>query len=102
MGESREVPESGEVGARWSEARARIDRGEAGSKRAGSDPAISPLGTDEQAGGSRTPPQQIEGEATQPSPVGGDGPAGTARGWWLALVLAALVLLALVVATIGI
>ncbi len=102
MSESREAPESRESGTTWSKARARIDRGQAGSKRAASDPAASPLGTDEQAGGSRTPPPQIEGKATQTSPAGGHGSAGTARGWWLALVLAALVLLALFVATIGI
>lgn len=102
MSESHERSEQSGQGETWSQARAHIDRGEAGSKNAAVDPAASPLGADEEAGGSRTLPRQIEGEAAQPSPAGGRGSTGVARGWWLALVLAVLVLLALLVAAIGV
>lgn len=44
----------------WSRVRDRIDRGEEDDKVNFPDPAAAPLGTDEEAGGGRTPPEDLE------------------------------------------
>lgn len=43
----------------WSQARKKTDSGKTHDKINGSDPATAPLGTDEEAGGSQTPPEDI-------------------------------------------
>ncbi|WP_147305197.1 hypothetical protein [Alkalilimnicola ehrlichii] len=63
----------------WDQLRDRIDRNRCGDKVDFPDPAVSPLGTDEEAGGSRTPPEDIahsakEQEWQQPERPGGRVP----------------------------
>jgi len=54
----------------WAQERNRIDRGLAGDKVNYPDPAVSPLGTDEEAGGETTPPETIATAAeSYPSPT---------------------------------
>jgi hypothetical protein len=53
------VAEKPEAPVNWAQARARIDRGEAGDKIAVADPAAAPLGTDAEAGGASTPAADI-------------------------------------------
>ena len=43
----------------WSQVRERIDRGETGDKKAVSDPATVPLGTDAEAGGTSTRSEHV-------------------------------------------
>lgn len=43
----------------WSRVRDKTDRGELGDKVDHPDPAAAPLGTDEEAGGRTTPPEDI-------------------------------------------
>ena len=52
-------------GMNWDQLRHRIDAGETGDKVPGSDPAIAPLGTDEEAGGASTSPEDIAASALQ-------------------------------------
>jgi hypothetical protein len=43
----------------WSQVRHRIDRGETGDKKAATDPAAAPLGTDAEAGGTATTGEHV-------------------------------------------
>ena len=57
MAEARD-PEAG-TATNWEQARARIDRGETGDKKADPDQAAAPQGADAEAGGAETPPEHI-------------------------------------------
>lgn len=52
-------------GMNWDQLRHKIDAGETGDKVPWSDPAIAPLGTDEEAGGASTAPEDIAAGAPQ-------------------------------------
>lgn len=65
-------------GTNWAQVRDRIDRGEAGDKKAAEDPAAAPLGTDEEAGGSSTAPEIIERSET--AEQGGPATRAAAQG----------------------
>ena len=43
----------------WAQVRDKTDAGRTGDKVCAADPAAAPLGTDEEAGGSATPPEDI-------------------------------------------
>ena len=59
----------------WDQLRHKIDAGETGDKVSCSDPAIAPLGTDEEAGGASTSPEDIAASALQQVvPDAGDAP----------------------------
>ena len=53
------MAEKPEAPTNWAQARAQIDRGETGDKIAVDDPAAAPLGTDAEAGGAPTAPEDI-------------------------------------------
>ncbi|MGQ9367787.1 hypothetical protein [Azospirillum sp. ST 5-10] len=57
--------------------RAAIDRGETGDKVPNEDPAAAPLGTDDEAAGTRPPPTV----APSPSPGGPRVPPGQKKGY---------------------
>jgi hypothetical protein len=61
-GQKQRLPRS------WAQAWARIDRGETGDKIAHDDPAMPPLGTDAEAGGATTGPEDITRSAAQETP----------------------------------
>jgi len=90
------VAEKPEAATNWAQARARIDRGETGDKIAVNDPAAAPLGTDAEAGGMSTSPEDIA-RSVHLETLGGNARAAaqaprTARRRqlvpWLVLILA--------------
>lgn len=102
-----EASRTGELGAR-----AATDRGETGDKIPGFDPAAAPMETDAEAGGAPSgpipaapfqpaeqhrPPQSSTGSAMRAMP-GVDAPAGGRTGWWVALAIVVLVVLAVLAA----
>jgi hypothetical protein len=50
------VPRRKERAMNWQQVRAKIERGESGDKIGGFDPAVAPLGTDDEAAGVPTNP----------------------------------------------
>lgn len=102
MADKRDAPTN------WAQARAQIDRGETGDKIAALDPAAAPLGTDAEAGGAPTKPEDIARSAHQqmqgaPARATAQAPRPSMRSRlvpWLVvgLALAAAVVVALLVA----
>ncbi len=83
----------------WSQHRHRIDTGQTGDKVDYPDPAAAPLGTDEEAGGARTPPEAIgadnERRKSEGNPVKAD--SSRTRQLVLSAAIIALVLVILLV-----
>lgn len=56
----------------WSKVRDMINSGKTRDKINSSDPATTPLGTDEEAGGAQTPPEDIAKAVEDQEPAGKD------------------------------
>ena len=69
------MPKQSGAPRNWAQAKAQIDRGETGDKIAQKDPAITPLGTDAEAGGAPTTGEDIAASAHRQTP----GAAARAR-----------------------
>ena len=81
--------------------RAAIDRGHAGDKVPGSDPAAAPLGTDAEAGGASPTPAEIAMDAGSTTMRAQPERAQPARGWLWAGGLVVVLLVAISIAVSG-
>jgi hypothetical protein len=89
------VSKARETEMNWSQARDRIDRGEAGDKIAVGDPAAVPLGADAEAGGASTAGEHIA-RSVMAERAGSAAQARTAARPWRALFGFALAAIAVV------
>ncbi len=84
--------------------KADIDSGRTGDKVAFPDPALSPLGTDDEAGGSSAPPEAIAQARLQEEAIGTLARSGNPkaeRAWFIPGLLGLLILIVVVVAVWG-